>query len=163
MATAFVDLPLEELNAGHIADHGAIRPRARELVDRLTAEIEARTALGRPAPGDVVIAIGWSNHRGEPVRYEHGHLQSGHLLGYYAGEMMSGCTRPYAEPHVSEDGYIESSGGYWFAVNPEDLKHVGTRKKLFWCWGVSFPQANGGIRFLALVNVWEYTNNEQIY
>ena len=145
---------LDEINQRYIREHGPITPDAVQLIERLTKEIEDRTEIGKPAPGDVVVCIG------PKKRYESGHLEAGHYPFVTDPAILSGCTIP-DRPHISSDGRIQASGGYWFAAPILHLVHVGRRRKLFWTWG-RLPCASGGVYFYAMVNVWQFTD-EKIY
>ena len=55
-----------------------------------------------------------------------------------------------------------TSGGPWSSV-PNNLKLLGTRKKMFTDWGHCRSCANGAIEFEATVNVWEYKQPDPLY
>lgn len=121
--------------------------------------IERTRSKEHPVIGDIFICKGPND-----VIYNNGHLDNSGVTEYSAI-----CVKPYV-PFLSLPLYrwtdldknrlpsFSTSGGYWFSI-PEDkidqIKYVGTRKKLFNAWGHCGACGNGAFTFEAEVNVWE--------
>ena len=59
-----------------------------------------------------------------------------------------------------DDLGFSTSGGSWKYIPKDELKKIGTTKKMFWIWGNNGATENGGIHFEADVNYWEYNVNK---
>jgi hypothetical protein len=151
----------KEINENYIHSHGKISQKAKDLCTRLRGRIESNTVKGRVAPGDIIVAHGFNTYDNKPVTYNNAHIEN---FGGWDSEKWHCCAEP-SDSFISEDGdgfYLSTSGGYWFSVPTDQITHSGQREKTFWTWGGA-PCAAGGVRFKALVNVWDYTNLDQIY
>jgi|GEM_PF-4706335 hypothetical protein len=151
-----MSLTIEELtrmNPSHVAAHGPLTPDVLERIRRVCAVVEARTARGEPAEGDVVVL------RGTNKTYPDARMQGGAMLGDETGVTLAACQHP-STPYIAPDGSVDISGGPWRAVAVASLRPAGQREAAFWTWrSPGHHRAAGGVTFRALVNVWEYESD----
>jgi hypothetical protein len=150
---------IDYCNESHIREYGELEQEHLDKLDHLRAIIEARTREGIPAQGDIVILHGFNRTDNKEVTYENGHLEND--MYFLGPQYLTACTGA-TWPHVHASGNAQASGGYWISVPIGELRHVGTRRKMFWTWR-DLPCGNGGVNFFATVNVWEYTDRDRIY
>ncbi|MFA5526339.1 MAG: DUF4121 family protein [Acholeplasmataceae bacterium] len=163
---------LARMNESHLREYGRLEEKHIAKIAALVSALERRLT-GDPVPraGDVVILHG--HNRDGDLTYNDGHLDPDYW-GDRPGRLHA-CTQPMT-PFVAlevehgtgdarrddNDLWWSTSGGYWITVPKAQLRHVGMRRKVFWTWR-DRPCGNGGIRFEAVVNVWEYIDRERIY
>lgn len=110
---------------------------------------------GLPAAGDIMICKSLDGKR----VYNNGHIEYQDL-----GKFSSICTEPYM-PFISIHNnkiYVNASGGYWFSIDKEPVRHKGFRSKKFCSWGHCGPRADGAFYLDLIVNVWE-VHSKAIY
>ena len=140
---------LKDINASYDHQHGVTESDVI-MVNELVQLIENTRNDASPRIGDVVQYVNkYGNY------YEHAHIEQ------VKGSELYVCEKPMT-PFITSYGNTLStntSGGAWSNI-PSNLKRVGTEEKAFVEWGHGGARANGAVRFLATVNVWEYTEGE---
>jgi hypothetical protein len=73
------------------------------------------------------------------------------------GKSFRVCFNHYKPHFNAEHGYVSTSGGPVYFINPEDLKFTGEMKKqTFWRWKNGFPGEGNGVDIVRPAFVWEY-------
>lgn len=129
-----------------------------ELLDRVATEAEEKA---KPTPGDLVRMVNSNDSL-----IEDGNLgvidgSLGKVNGIYSeeggGKSFRVCFNPYKPHFNTKNGYVSTSGGPVYFIEPEDLEFTGEMKvKTFWRWENNFPGEGNGTDFVRPVFVWEY-------
>lgn len=140
---------LKDINASYDNDYGVTESDVN-MVNALVKLIEGTRNDDSPRIGDMVQYVNKSGNY-----YEHAHIEK------VNGSTLYICEKPMT-PFITSYGKTLStnaSGGAWSTI-PSNLKWVGKEEKAFIEWGHGGARQNGAVKFLATVNVWEYTDGE---
>jgi hypothetical protein len=130
-----------------------------EKVNKFIKMIEESRNNNETVSGDIVE---YTTKHGE--FYKNAHIEKFETDEDYAENPVYICESPYV-PFVDEYNgrfYTNTSGGAWNHI-PKNLKLIGQREKTFCVWGHCGACGNGAVHFKAVVNVWEYVEEGNLY
>lgn len=126
--------------------------KANEYIELMNKE---RKNVNIPVAGDV---LQYTNKYG--VYYGFAHIDS----VFESSKEVYICENAYV-PFIlkgrNDKICFSTSGGAWHYIDYSKFKKVGTTKRAFCDWGSCGACGDGAFRFLADVNVWEYSEVEK--
>ena len=123
-------------------------------VNKCVTEIENDRTPLLPTYGDIVK---YTDETGEYFACASVQPADGFTGDNQINLCQSGSHGHYCNHHIS------TSGGPWCNVDKSLFKLIGKATASFWVWGYNGACANGGVDFVAEVNLWECNLNEQKY
>jgi hypothetical protein len=146
---------LKGINASYNSEH-RITQSDVDKANLYVEIIEGSRSDKKVQAGDIVE---FTNKHGD-------YYGNAHIENLNENEKWCICEHPYV-PFIgltddNKNIYCNTSGGAWDSI-PKELKYIGKRLKWFCDWGHWGACANGAIHFQALVNVWEYIENNPLY
>lgn len=127
-----------------------------EKANKWVELIENSRTVDRPQIGDIVE---FTNKHGD--YYRNAHIEKIDN----EDNTMEICEHPSIPfvGYIEEENriYTSTSGGAWNNI-PSKLKLIGQREKVFKVWGHCGLCANGAVSFTAMVNVWEYIEDDTL-
>lgn len=143
---------LSKINTRFLSTHYKLIESDVDMVNNYVELIKLSRDTSMPVIGDIVR---YTNEYGE--YYENAHID------IIDDGMAYICE--HANPYInhSENGKISfmTSGGRWEYIPIDKCTYVGTEEKNFWHFGHCGGCADGGVDFMATVNVWECNMNQQ--
>lgn len=141
---------LKQYNQAYDTDYSKrIKEEDLAIVNKILNNLET---LNRATPqvGDVVILISGE----ERVKCHLESLETGR-----GGNLCQNCGYSHISNWSDSGYYCSTSGGPWTDASPENFKYIGTTTRWFWTWGRLGVGASNGIRFPAIVSLWEVVVN----
>lgn len=146
---------LESLNGEFLSEHYEITENDMIMCQKYVDFIEKTRDSKQPKVGDILM---YTNEHGD-------FYKSAHIDKIYEDGSAEICEQPYV-PFI---GYAEdnknivcsTSGGAWCKLDTKKFKYVGKNLKKFCDWGHCGACAHGAIDFTAVVNVWEYKEDNK--
>lgn len=142
---------LSKINTRFLSTHYALTQNDVDMANDYVELIRRSRNQNTPVIGDIVR---YTDEDGN--YYEYAHIDK-----IYDG-MAEVCEHANSYIYDNDCGLgFSTSGGSWHYIDIAKMKYVGMEEKRFWHFGHCGACADGGIDFMAVVNVWECDMNEQ--